>query len=76
MQRCCSVFENALELASLIPINPSEQRMRMSWAEDPLMLPEYRQRTEYHTPEAILKSDFSFPQSLVLVCKLVFFCLP
>ena len=44
--------------------------------EDPLMLPEYRQRTEYHTPEAILESDFSFPQSLVLVCKLVFFCLP
>ena len=44
--------------------------------EDPLMLPEYRQRTEYHTPEAILESDFSFSQSLVLVCKLVFFCLP
>ena len=35
--------------------------------EDPLMLPEYRQRTEYHTPEAILESDFSFPQSLVMI---------
>lgn len=27
---CCSVLGNAAEIASLIPVNPSEQRIRMS----------------------------------------------
>ena len=30
IQRCCSVAGNAVEIASLIPVSPSEQRIRMS----------------------------------------------
>ena len=31
MQRCCSVFGNAAVMASLMPVSPSEQRMRISF---------------------------------------------
>ena len=66
MQRCCSVFGNAVEIASLIPVNPSEQRMRMSWT--PRFFRLFNTDNQYlllsFSPTTILKTSF-MPSSLI-----------
>lgn len=50
--------------------------LELCQTEDPLRPPGCHQRTGYYTLGASPESNFSFLQLLVLVCKLLFFCLP
>ena len=45
MQRCCSVFGNAADMASLMPVSPSEQRMRISFT--PRFFSSFRTESQY-----------------------------